>query len=379
MKIVHITPFYKPSIGGVEEIVYNTVKELAKRGHEVHVVSVNYDNRWKEVAKPGTVVEEGVIVHRLRPSFIKIGYATLMHDLKEVLFEIKPDIVHSHNLHPHLFQAIAWKSKVGYKVVAQLHFPKMTGVDNLIAKMLFEPTMKILTWNQNNVDVFITHTRLEKQWLINSGINGGKISIIKYPCTPDSLAAYVPKRDIHGLLGSDIVITYVSRVHRRKGQHLLIKASEYLRNYLNRNFKVYIAGPISDQKYFIELHNLVQRLSLSGIVVLEPRILREEEKLDYMSTSNIFALTSLMDYTPVAVFESLALGTPVVATNVGALGEYAPDVQGLYLASHDPKDIAQKIVDALNKGRQVNAEAFRCNNIVTKVEELYTRILKPTL
>jgi glycosyltransferase involved in cell wall biosynthesis len=375
MKIVHITPFYKPSIGGVEEIVHNTVKELAKRGHEVHVVSVNYDNRWKEVAKPGTMVEEGVIVHRLRPSFIKIGYATLMHDLKEVLFEIKPDIVHSHNLHPHLFQAIAWKSKVDYKVVAQLHFPKMAGVDSLIAKIIFELVMKVLNLDQKNVDAFIAHTQLEKQWLIDNGIDNNKISIIRYPCASDELITYVPKRNIHEFLNSDTVITYISRIHRRKGQHLLIKATDHLRKYLNRKFKVYIAGPVSDQKYLVELHDLIQRLSLGGTIILESRTLSEEEKLDYISTSDIFTLTSSTDYTPVIVFESLALGTPVVTTNVGALREYIPYVQGLYFSSHDPKDISQKIIDALSKRKSTNIEELKCSNIVAKVEELYTKIL----
>ena len=373
MKIVHITPFYKPSIGGVEEIVHNTVKELVKRGHEVHVVSVNYDNRWKEVAKPGTVVEEGVIVHRLRPSFIKIGYATLMHDLKEVLFEIKPDTVHSHNLHPHLFQAIAWKSKVDYKVVAQLHFPKMAGVDGIIAKIIFELVMKVLTWNQKNVDAFIAHTQLEKQWLIDNGIDNNKISIIRYPCTSDELINYVPKRNIHEFLNSDTVITYISRIHRRKGQHLLIKATDHLRKYLNRKFKVYIAGPVSDQKYLVELHDLIQRLSLRDTIILESRTLSEKEKLDYVSTSDIFTLTSLTDYTPVIVFESLALGTPVVATNVGALREYIPYVQGLYFSSHDPKDISQKIIDALSKRKSTNIEELKCSNVVAKVEELYAK------
>ncbi len=373
MRIVHITPFYKPSIGGVEEIVHNTVKELVKRGHEVHVVSVNYDNRWKEVAKPGTVVEEGVIVHRLRPSFIKIGYATLMHDLKEVLFEIKPDIVHSHNLHPHLFQAIAWKSKLDYKVVAQLHFPKMAGVDSLIAKIVFELVMKVLTWNQKNVDAFIAHTLLEKQWLIDNGIDNNKISIIRYPCVSDELITYVPKRNIHEFLNSDTVITYISRIHRRKGQHLLIKATDHLRKYLNRKFKVYIAGPVSDQKYLIELHDLIQRLSLRDTIILEPRTLSEKKKLDYISTSDIFTLTSLTDYTPVIVFESLALGTPVVATNVGALREYIPYVQGLYLSSHDPKDISQKIIDALSKRKSTNIQELKCSNVVAKVEELYAK------
>lgn len=58
LKVALVTPFYKPSIGGVEYIVYHTARELLKRGFEVHVVSTTHDNRWERVAQPSITVED---------------------------------------------------------------------------------------------------------------------------------------------------------------------------------------------------------------------------------------------------------------------------------------------------------------------------------
>lgn len=116
MRITIIIPFYKPSVGGVEYIVYHTARELTKRGYEVHIITTTHDNCWRRIADPGTRIEEDIIVHRLEPSILRIGYATVMKGLKAFLKRLSPDIVHCHNLHPHFFQAIRWKRELGYKV-----------------------------------------------------------------------------------------------------------------------------------------------------------------------------------------------------------------------------------------------------------------------
>jgi len=320
MRIAIVTPFYKPSIGGVEYIVYHTARELSKRGFEVNVVTTTHDNRWRRIASPGTSIEEGIYVHRLEPSHPRVGYATIMRGLKEVLAEIKPDIVHCHNLHPHLFQSMKWKNKLGYRLVAQLHFPIATGIDHLSARLLFRLVMWNLVKGQQRVDAFIAHTYMEKEWLVNEGIEENSVRIVRFPGVPDELLEYRPKNDIHEKFSASTVITYISRIHPRKGQHLLVEATTHLKHYL-RDFKVYIAGPPSDLKYLRELYQLVDKLNLSRNVVIDSRPLSEEEKLDAIGSSDVFACTTLRDIHPIVILEALALKTPVVATDVGAIPE----------------------------------------------------------
>lgn len=356
MRIAFITPFYKPSIGGVEYIVYHTARELVKGGYEVHVVTITHDNRWRKIASPGTTVEEGIHVHRLQPSIIRVGYATIMKGLKETLKKIKPDIVHCHNLHPHLFQTIKWKQELGYKIVAQLHHPTATGIDHPIARLLYKHVMRKLAKNQDKVDAFIAHTNMEKQWLTSEGIKEDKIHIIRYPCIPDELFNYKPKTDIHDKLTTNTVITYISRIHPRKGQHLLIQATNHLKQQL-KDFKIYIAGPPSDKKYLKKLYKLTEKHNLQKYIVIDPRPLPEHEKLDTIATSDIFACTPIKDIHPIIILEALALGTPVIATNVGAIPEIIQDSEYLIMST-SALSIANKISKLLNERPKF------CNTII---------------
>jgi len=62
MRVVIIAPFYRPSVGGVEYIVYRTARGLVGRGFEVHVVSTAFDNRGKRAARVGLSVEGSLCI-----------------------------------------------------------------------------------------------------------------------------------------------------------------------------------------------------------------------------------------------------------------------------------------------------------------------------
>jgi len=397
MRVVIITPFYKPSIGGVEYVVYHTARELSKRDFEVHIITTTHDNRWNRVASPGTSIEGEIYVHRLKTSRLRIGYATIMKGLKEVLAKTKPNIVHSHNLHPHLFQSIKWKSKLGYRLVAQLHFPTATGIDHFTARLLFKLVMWNLVKSQHRVDAFIAHTYMEREWLISEGIEGSRIHVVRFPGVPDELLKYRPRSDIHEKFSADTVITYISRIHPRKGQHLLVEATTYLKHYL-RDFKVYIAGPPSDLKYLSGLYALVDKLNLGKNVVIDPRPLSEEEKLDAISSSDVFACTTLRDIHPIVILEALALKTPVVATDVGAIPEMlnptilgkehtetaqSVDVQQIKrivaITRANQKSISEAIVELVNYSDQNYDKIFNAviephllSKIVEKLIKIYS-------
>jgi len=412
MRVVIITPFYKPSIGGVEYIVYHTAKELAKRGLEVHVITTTHDNKWRKVALPGTTTDESIIIHRLEPSWIRVGYATIMKGLREKLQEIKPDIVHCHNLHPHLFQTMKWKGKLKYKLIAQLHYPAAAGIDHLLARTIFRLTMYELTRNQSKIDVFIAHTNIERQWLISKGIEKSRIKIIRYPCIPDELLNYKPTINIHEKFDADKIIINISRIHPRKGQHLVIKAIKYLNQEIT-DFKVYIAGPVVDTKYISRLRRLIEKYQLKKYVELKPYPLSEREKFDAIATADVFAYTPIKDYTPVILLESLALRTSVAVTKVGAIPELLSlnvvveelikDAQGrskalleeilwdelkrlesnaIVLAEPKPTEIAKAIHRVLQNKNRINLEVLAkvasihtASAIVNRLAKLYESLI----
>lgn len=202
---------------------------------------------------------------------------------------------------------------------------------------------------QDGVDAFIAHTSMEKRWLSSEGVKPYKIHIVRYPCVPDELFEYEPRADIYDKLGAETVIAYVSRMHPRKGQHLLLQAASYLKHWL-KDFKVYVAGPVADGRYLKTLRELVEKHGLRERVAMDPRPLPEREKLDAMSTSDIFACTPVKEYTPVIALEALALGTPVAATEVGAIPELLGAGKPVALAKPEPAEVGKAVMRVLESG-----------------------------
>ena len=106
MRLIELTDLYAPAIGGLERFAALLSEGLARRGHEVHVVTS---------AVPGAPAAEtsaGVTVHRLpllyqrlaprlsqetaRPFHPPAPDPLFRRLLAEVVQEVKPDVIHAH-------------------------------------------------------------------------------------------------------------------------------------------------------------------------------------------------------------------------------------------------------------------------------------------
>ncbi|MCK5587735.1 MAG: glycosyltransferase, partial [Candidatus Lokiarchaeota archaeon] len=72
MKIAQVSVYYHPAmIGGIEWYIRNISKELVKRGHEVHLFTVN--SKDGKILGPSEEIFEGIYIHRL-PLLIDLSY-----------------------------------------------------------------------------------------------------------------------------------------------------------------------------------------------------------------------------------------------------------------------------------------------------------------
>jgi len=128
MRILMLTQFFPPIIGGEERHVLNLSKALASRGHDVTVATQAHP------AREAYGVESGVKVHRLRGSFARgatlysdaerrhappFPDPELLHGLSRLIAREKPDIVHAHNWLLHSFLPL--KRSQGPGLVITLH------------------------------------------------------------------------------------------------------------------------------------------------------------------------------------------------------------------------------------------------------------------
>lgn len=373
MRIATVCSYYPwpPSVGGVETIVRNVSTELAKRGHEVYVITTPFDvTTMKQVSDYGVEERGDVIIHKLIPGGMRIGYARTLRDLKETVEKIRPEIVHEHNLHPHLFQLARWKERVGYRLFSELHHPAVE-LDFMIQRLIMPFAISGFRNIGKGVDAFIAHTMSERKWLISKGIPSSKVALVRFPAIPSELINYEGNSENLG----DIV--YLSRIVRRKGLHVLLKALSIVKNF--NKFKVSIAGP-PDLQYLESLKILTRQLRLESNVSFTG-IVSEEKKHGFIKSHKIFVLPSLEEYTPGVLLEAQALGVPVIATRVGAVPEMLIEGKtGLLVQPNNPHELAEAINTLIQnedlrrkfsmKAREW-AKNFTLESAVSKLDELY--------
>lgn len=134
-------------------------------------------------------------------------------------------------------------------------------------------------------------------------------------------------------------ILNVGRLVAVKGQDILLKALALVRNRgIKFELSVIGGGPLLD-----ELTQLAQRLGIVDCVRFlgvqpQNKVIAELEMAD------LFVLPSLSEGLPVACMETMAIGTPIIATRISGIPELIDDgVSGLLVDPGDAEQLANAI------------------------------------
>lgn len=137
------------------------------------------------------------------------------------------------------------------------------------------------------------------------------------------------------LPGSGVRLLMVSRLAKGKGFNVLLDAIESLES---DDFSVLIAGdgPLRD-----ELAATIRSRGLTETVFL---LGYRDDIPELMAASDVFVLPSYREGTPLVVYEAMAAGLPVVATDIAGIPEQVDDGTSGYLVSPgDADELASRI------------------------------------
>ena len=143
------------------------------------------------------------------------------------------------------------------------------------------------------------------------------------------------------------IILFMSRIHPKKGLEYLIAAIGQLKNQLNQEFTLAIAGN-GEPEYINQLkslaleHDLSDRLHWLGFVEGATKYL-------YLQGADLFALTSHSENFGIAVIEALASATPVLITTGVAIAPMVREQNIGYVTELDIEAIAQAIQSILTQ------------------------------
>lgn len=187
-------------------------------------------------------------------------------------------------------------------------------------------------------------------------------------------------RSTLGISSDVMLVGFVGRLTGVKDPSLFIEAASHVLGQLPETRFVFVGdGELRpDLEQQVDALGLTQHVVFAGWQVDMPAVYADLDLL---------ALTSLNEGTPVTVIESLAAGTPVVATAVGGV----PDVvvnhkTGMLVPSGDVEKVAQAILHLLRAPEQARAlaragqtdvlERFGLTRLVDDMESLYLALLE---
>ncbi len=310
MRIVHVSPFYNPSVGGIETFCQELAIRTAGLGHEVHVITYTPDSN----AKP---YYQGVRVHRLEPLFkwYKTRYSP---QLPSLLRRLKPDIVHVHapaaiteeqamvgdsghvaTYHNDPYATDPYESKSpGYKlsrwVYARLLVPKFcSSVDRVIS------TTKSL----QDASPLLRSVPQAKKHVIPIGVD------IEVFCPSQRPKRYYRENLALGSEHVGIFVASMEKWHTYKGFPVLLQALTRLKDY---DLQILVVGDgFLRNKY----EKLVQLLSLQNVRFLG--WLPQSDLVDALRASDFLVLPSTgVETFGTVLIEAMACGIPVIASDL---------------------------------------------------------------
>lgn len=158
-----------------------------------------------------------------------------------------------------------------------------------------------------------------------------------------------------------------------------LMAVEVVKNLKNKGLhaELCMVGPDGDGS-FLFAQKLARDLDVDVNFNLK---MKKEAWIELSKTYNIFINTTNFDNMPVSVIEAMALGFPIVSTNVGGLPKLINDGEdGLLVDKDDVDAMANQIiklvgdpelVDQLNKKARAKAERFNWDIVKLKWIELF--------
>jgi spore coat protein SA len=333
MRVVHIGTDRLPCPpeygGAIETYVYEVSKELARRGIDIHLITLgeSYQTFTKDGMTLHTFPTETLSGRFFFKAFSFIGpnrnVIVASFAISKILQEIEKEYGMIDIIHAHYFTTgiapIVWRTIRNRSTKLVFHWhnePKPTTINKM---MMGAQDM-----------IFAVSNYVKRAVIRNLDVNPSKVKTI-YNCVNADFFKYESSwreriRNKFGLKEDHLVLLFVGRIVPEKGLLHAVRALKELEN----NTKLFVVGPSGefDQKgisqrseyhrsliEFIRNYNLVERVLFLGKV-------RRIDLPKIYCASDIVVVPSIWeDPCPSVVLEGMACQRPVIAYSTGGIPE----------------------------------------------------------
>ena len=370
LRILTFTSLYPNRINPLQGIfIHQRVRHLALHpDNSVEVIApVPYFPSWLPVPRwqqfsqvPRQEEIDGVRIHHPRypllPGISMLAHGMLMYLaslslVRRLHHENQFECIDAHFVYPDGFAAVLLGRILGVPVVVSAR-----GTD-INEYPTFRIVRLLIRWTLRNANGVVTVSAALRNKVVELGRPREQIRVITNGVDPQLFAMMdrAEARRRLGLSQSAEIAVCVAALRAVKGHRLLIEAIPLLAK-RHPNLQLYLVGegPLRP-----EVEALLAKLNLRESVFLLGQKPNSDLKI-WFNASNVCCLTSEKEGRPNVLSESLACGTPVVATRVGGIPEIVGSPDLGVLVERDSRSIADGLEIAFSKDwnrRQIAAHA----------------------
>ncbi len=311
-------------VGGLESVVRLLAIGQRSAGHRVHVAAI-LDGA--QTAQPFLArLDEGDVgvVPLVLPGR---AYLRERASIGRLCRDLRPDVVHTHGYRPDIIDGGVARA-VGIPTVTTVHGFTGGGLRNRCYEWVQQRSFR-------GFDAVVAVSNPLAHRLSASGVGSDRLHVVPNAYDGPEPRPRPEARGILGLGGDGFTIGWVGRLTKEKGADVLLDALG--RPSMPHDARVAIVGDGAERT---ELEGraralaIGERLSWLGVV---------RDAAPLYRAFDVFVLSSRTEGTPIALFEAMAAGVPIVATRVGGVPDVISSAEALLVASEEPDALAGAI------------------------------------
>jgi len=352
MRIVHIANFYGPKSGGIRTTLHELGSGYIARGHEFTFI----------VPGNGFFCEETLHGKKITVPSIVLpfsgGYRIIRnnHDIKKLLITLKPDALEVSDRFT-LSKVGLWAKKRGIHTVVFSH-ETLSG----LVKSFFKLDLKrFVNWHNarlaSRFHNVIATTEFASQEFRD--IDTKNLSHVPLGVDLQNFSPYRRNEALRTelLKGAEVLILHCGRMSKEKNpQNSILALKELLEAGVNARLIFVGMGPM-----FKHLKALSKDLPVTFMGYIVDRKMLAE----VIASADVSIAPGPIETFCLAALESLASGTPVVASSTSAVGEFlllnTPEPVGA-VAENNPKSFAKAIQTVLAYNAADRGMPIRCQH-----------------
>jgi glycosyltransferase involved in cell wall biosynthesis len=366
MKILILQDDFPPrSLGGAGMAAADVARAFAQKGHAVSVLTTT-----REKAEEGKSEREGLTIYtvysRYHPrwrAYLSLYNPRVVGKVREIIGEVRPEVVHAHNVHEHIsYASLKVAKRAGAKVFLTAHDAMLVDYGKAFEagkispwqhfkkyKARYNPLRNIVIKHYlKYVDrVFVVSESLKRLLEANEVRNVETIYNgieIKDWEVGESVVAQFKQR--HNLEGRKIVLSG-GRLSEAKGGTQAILAMERVSHTIPEALLMVMG---EKNKYAHAMLELAKQKGVDKNIFFTGWLSGEELKAAYHASDVVIMPSIYQEPFGLVALEAMACRKPVIVTPFGGASEIVEDgVTGYVVNPYQVEEMAKEIVELLTQ------------------------------